>query len=92
MVPPPNNRQCGNDDVVQSVSICPLIVNTCLPVRVMSELYHHYPNFSAFGGGFKVPTTVMAMVDSSVGGKTSVNHPCGKNMIGSFHQPQVELN
>ena len=36
----------------------------------------------------QVPTTVMAMVDSSVGGKTGVNHPGGKNMIGSFHQPQ----
>ena len=34
----------------------------------------------------QVPTTVMAMVDSSVGGKTGVNHPMGKNMIGSFHQ------
>jgi 3-dehydroquinate synthase len=35
----------------------------------------------------QVPTTVMAMVDSSVGGKTGINHPLGKNMIGSFHQP-----
>lgn len=51
-------------------------------VGFASAVYQRGVNF------IQVPTTVMAMVDSSVGGKTGVNHPLGKNMIGAFHQPQ----
>ncbi len=39
----------------------------------------------------QVPTTLLSQVDSSVGGKTGVNHPLGKNMVGAFHQPQCVI-
>jgi len=51
-------------------------------VGFAAAIYQRGVNF------IQIPTTVMAMVDSSVGGKTGVNHPLGKNMVGAFHQPK----
>ncbi|MCP4769554.1 MAG: 3-dehydroquinate synthase [Gammaproteobacteria bacterium] len=50
-----------------------------------ASIYQRGVNF------IQMPTTVLSQVDSSVGGKTGVNHPLGKNMIGAFYQPQCVI-
>jgi 3-dehydroquinate synthase len=50
-----------------------------------ASIYQRGVNF------IQIPTTLLAQVDSSVGGKTGVNHPLGKNMIGAFYQPQCVI-
>jgi 3-dehydroquinate synthase len=50
-----------------------------------ASIYQRGVNF------IQMPTTLLSQVDSSVGGKTGVNHPLGKNMIGSFYQPQCVI-
>ena len=50
-----------------------------------ASIYQRGVNF------IQIPTTLLSQVDSSVGGKTGVNHPLGKNMIGAFFQPQCVI-
>lgn len=79
---------------VLDVLIANRFARDCIVVALGGGVIGDLAGFSAAcyqrGVAFaQMPTTLLAQVDSSVGGKTGVNHPGGKNMIGAFHQPSV---
>ncbi|GKZ01532.1 hypothetical protein MPSEU_001103800 [Mayamaea pseudoterrestris] len=92
----PDGEQHKNFDVLQSIldkclenSLDRKATLVALGGGVIGDMVGFAAAIYQRGVNFvQIPTTVMAMVDSSVGGKTGVNHPMGKNMIGAFHQPQ----
>ena len=73
--------RCGRDSVI-----------VALGGGVVGDLAGFAAAVYQRGIGFiQVPTTLLAQVDSSVGGKTAINHPRGKNMVGAFHQPRAVI-
>ena len=95
----PDGEQYKNLDVLNSIFDALLTAKfdrTCTLVALGGGVVGDMTGFAAAsyqrGVNFiQIPTTLLAQVDSSVGGKTGVNHPQGKNMIGAFHQPRCVI-
>ena len=95
----PDGEQYKNLEVLNSIFNALLTAKfdrTCTLVALGGGVVGDMTGFAAAcyqrGVNFiQIPTTLLAQVDSSVGGKTGVNHPQGKNMIGAFHQPRCVI-
>lgn len=95
----PDGEQYKNMDTMQSI-LTTMLENRCdraatviaLGGGVIGDITGFAASCYQRGVNFiQIPTTLLSQVDSSVGGKTGVNHPLGKNMIGAFYQPQVVI-
>jgi 3-dehydroquinate synthase len=91
-----NHKNLGTLEHVISALIDAQFDRDCMLVALGGGVVGDVTGFAAAcyqrGVDFvQVPTTLLAQVDSSVGGKTAVNHPRGKNMIGAFHQPRAVI-
>lgn len=95
----PDGESCKNLEVLQQIFDRMLAVpcsRQCTVVALGGGVVGDIAGFAAacYQRGvpyIQVPTTLLAQVDSSVGGKTAVNHPRGKNMIGAFYQPRAVI-
>lgn len=95
----PDGEQYKNLEILNSIFNALLTAKfdrTCTLVALGGGVIGDMTGFAAAcyqrGVNFiQIPTTLLAQVDSSVGGKTGVNHPQGKNMIGAFHQPRCVI-
>lgn len=95
----PDGEQYKNQETVNTIYDC-LLSNhfdrNCTLIALGGGVIGDITGFAAAsyqrGVHFiQIPTTLLAQVDSSVGGKTGINHPLGKNMIGAFYQPKAVI-